>query len=331
MDKLRALQYAVAAADSGSLSAAARRLDVSLAAVSKQIGALERTLGFRLFERGTGGLVPTGTGAAYLEACRDGLARLADAEEQGRSASSGLRGTVVVGVQPAVAQEVLCEALPLFRSLHPDINLDLRYFLQPVASQMDGVDVMLAIGWSVGVDDLVTRPIGAAGFVICAAPDYWDRRGVPAHPSELSAHDCLCIRSRSASVMDLWRFRRGDEEATVSVKDWLTADNGHRDSVVRMALAGQGVVRLLDWHARPGRELATGALQPVLTDWLPLDVPAMNLHYPPSARRIPRVRAFIDFAVRLFDAVDAQRALRLPSTTSPRWLLARRSRASRAP
>ncbi|MCK6376761.1 MAG: LysR family transcriptional regulator [Zoogloea sp.] len=330
MDKLRALEYCLAAADTGSLSAAARKLDVSVAAVSKQISAFEQELGFRLFERSAGGLIVTGVGATFLESGRDTLARFVEAQDLARTAASGVSGTVVVGVQPAVAQEVLCDALPQFHAKYPDIQIDLRYFLQPTESQLAGVDVLLAIGWPQGVGDLVTKVIGATAFVICAAPAYWERRGIPSHPSDLADHDCLCIRARSGTVMDLWRFERDGEQVAVPVSGWLLSDNSHRDTVLRTALAGGGVMRLIDWNALPGKELDSGKLVPVLTDWRPLDVPGVNLHYPPSVRRIPRVRAFIDFASALFEHIEHLRMNQLPATASPDWLLARRSRASRS-
>lgn len=329
MDKLRALEYCLAAAETGSLSAAARRLDVSVAAVSKQINAFESALGFRLFERHAAGLTVTGVGATFLENGRDTLARFAEAEDLARTAASGVSGTVVVGVQPVVAQEVLCDALPQFHAKYPDIQIDLRYFLQPTEAQLSGVDVLLAIGWPQGVGDLVTKVIGATTFVICAAPAYWERRGVPSHPTGLVDHDCLCIRSRTGTVMDLWRFERGDEQVAVPVRGWLISDNSHRDTVLRTALAGGGVMRLIDWNALPGKELHNGGLVPVLTDWRHLDVPGVNLHYPPSVRRIPRVRAFIDFASALFEQIEHLRQNRIPATASPDWLLARRSKASR--
>ena len=107
MDKLRSLQYFVAAAEASSLSAAARRFGVSTAAVSKLIQSLERELGLKLFERHAHGLALTAGGAAYLDACRPALAQLADADEQASAATSRVSGTVVVGVQPVIAQECL--------------------------------------------------------------------------------------------------------------------------------------------------------------------------------------------------------------------------------
>ena len=80
MDKLRALQYFVAAAEEGSLSGAARRMEVSVPSVAKLIGALERQLGVRLVDRSTQGLKLTARGEAYLETCRPLLEQLSQAD-----------------------------------------------------------------------------------------------------------------------------------------------------------------------------------------------------------------------------------------------------------
>lgn len=328
MDKLRALQYFVAAADGASFSAAARSLGVSVAAVAKLVGLLERQLGIALFERHAGGLSLTAGGEAYLESCRPALDRLADADEQASARLTRLRGTVVVGVQLVIAQECLTAALPRFLALHPEIQLDVRYFMRVTEEQTRGVDAFLVMGWP-QAGDLVQRHVGATSFVVCAAPSYWAQHGMPQHPSELEQHNCLCIRGNTGTLMDLWRFRRGDEVVSVSARGSVVVDNPHRDMVRDLAVAGHGVARLLDWHQRLGRELASGSLVPALTDWaMDEEVPPINLLYPPSVRRIPRVRAFLDFATQLFRDIEGQRQHRAPATAVPRWVQARRPRAS---
>jgi DNA-binding transcriptional LysR family regulator len=327
MDKLRSLQYFSAAAEERSFSGAARRLGVSVAAVAKLINALERQLGMKLFERHTHGLVLTAGGNTYLEACQPALEMLADADEQASAASSRARGTVVVGVQPVIAQECLTAAMPRFNALYPDIQLDVRFFMRLTEEQTRGVDVFLVLGWP-QVGDLVQRHIGAASFVVCAAPSYWAAHGMPQHPRELEQHNCLCIRGNAGMVMDLWRFRRGSEEVSVAARGWLVTDNPHRDMVRDVAIAGGGVVRLLDWHKRKGHEITSGLLVPALTDWEQPEVPPINLLYPPSVRRIPRVRLFIDFVTQLFRDIEQQRELRAPATAMPGWVKAARLRAS---
>jgi DNA-binding transcriptional LysR family regulator len=328
MDKLRSLHYFIAAAEESSFSGAARRLDVSVAAVAKLVNALERSLGVRLFERHAQGLALTTGGSAYLEACRPALAQLLEADEQASTAATTrARGTLVVGVQPVIAQECLTPALPRFNALYPEIQVDMRYFMRVTDEQTRGVDVMLMLGWP-QVGDLVQRRLGATSFVVCAAPSYWAAHGKPQHPRELEQHNCLTIRGNSGTLMDLWHFKRGDERVSVAARGWLLTDNVHRDTVIAVAAAGGGVVRIVDWSRRPGHEIARGALVPVLTDWELTEVPPVNLLFSPSVRRVPRVRLFIDFVTQLFRDIEQQREHRLPATSAPQWLKTRHPRAS---
>jgi DNA-binding transcriptional LysR family regulator len=303
-------------------------LGVSTAAVSKLIQSLERELGLTLFERHAHGLALTAGGASYLEACRPALEQLAAADEQANASTTRVSGTVVVGVQPIIAQECLTPVLPRFSALYPEVQLDIRYFMRPFEEQLRGVDAVLVLGWPQPLGDLVHRQIGATSFVVCAAPSYWATHGMPEHPSELERHNCLCIRTNTGSVMDLWRFKRGEERVSIAARGSLVVDNVHRDMVRDLAVAGAGVARLIDWHKLPGHEIARGTLVPALTDWEPEDVPPVNLLYPPSVRRIPRVRRFIDFATQLFRDIEQQREVRAPSTAMPAWVKAYRPRAS---
>jgi DNA-binding transcriptional LysR family regulator len=328
MDKLRSLHYFVAAAEASSFSAAARRFGVSTAAVAKLIQSLEREIGLTLFERHAHGLALTAGGAAYLEACWPALAQLASADEQASASTSRVSGTIVVAVQPVIAQECLTVALPRFNALYPDVQVDIRYFMRATEESVRGVDVILVMGWPQQAGDLVHRTIGATSFVVCASPSYWAAHGMPKHPSELEQHNCLCIRSNTGAVMDLWRFQRGDERVSIAARGWLVVDNVHRDMVRDLAVAGAGVARILDWHKRQGHEVAAGLLVPALTDWEHDEVPPVKMLYPPSVRRIPRVRLFIDFVTQLFRDIEQQREVRAPSTAMPSWAKAKRLRAS---
>lgn len=327
MDKLRALQYFRIAASAQSYSAAARHFDVSPAAVAKLVAALEAALGVKLFDRHGRGLHLTTAGQSYLDACQGALQQLELADEQARATTLRAKGTVVVGVQPVIAQECLTAALPRFQSLYPDIQLDLRFFSRPIEEQTRGLDVMLLLGWQ-SAGDLVQRRIGATSFVVCAAPSYWQQHGMPQHPSELAQHNCLCVRTAYGAVMDLWRFRRGHEEVEVTARGSMVFDNVHRDMARDLIVAGVGVGRILEWDTRRGQVLGGGTLVPALTDWENLEVPPVNLLYPPSVRRVPRVRVFIDFVTQLFQDLEAIREHRLPATAQPEWSKRLRTRAS---
>ena len=331
MDKLRALEYFIAAADGASLSAAARHHGVSVAAVAKLVSSLEMALKFKLLERRAQGIVLTAACSAYLESCRPLVAALTEADDVASGAMSRVRGTVVVGVQPVIAQECLTPALPRFLAAHPEVQLDVRYFMQPTEEQVRGVDVMLVVGWP-KVDDLVQRRLGAVSYVVCAAPSCWAEHGVPRHPSELAQHNCLCVRSaQTGAVMDPWRFQRRDEEVAVTARGTVIVDNVHRDLLRDLVVAGVGVGRILEWDTQYDTRFAAGALVPALRDWVSPEVPPVTLVHPPSVRRVQRVRLFIDWVVQLFAEIERQRHVPLGASGVPRWLTAKRPRASAVP
>ena len=325
MDKLRALQYFVTAAEEKSLSGAARRFEVSATAVAKMITVLEKSVGVRLFDRTAHGLTLTASGEEYLESCRPALAQLERADELLQSSTERTAGTIVVGVQHVIAREFLTPALPRFHALHPHIEIDVRDFNRVTAEQTRGVDVFLVLGWP-EAGDLVRRQIGAARFVIVAAPSYWATHGVPRHPRELEQHICLPIRGVDGTVMDLWTFARGEDRVSVNVRGWLITSNAHRDMMVELALAGQGVARILDWTNR--RELESGAFVQALADWESPEAPPVNLLYRPSVRRIPRVRMFINFVIEVFRELEATRTRPVAPSARPLWLKRPYGRAS---
>ena len=315
MDKLRSLQYFVAAAEEKSLSGAARRFGVSTQAVAKLISALEHGLDVRLFERAAHGLTLTASGAAYLQSCLPGLAQLQAADELMRAPSAP--GTVVVGVQHVIAREVLTPALPRFHARYPQISIDVHDFNRVADGQMDGVDVFLVLGWP-QANELVLRAIAASRLIAVAAPAYWAAHGMPRHPNELAQHTCLPIRSVDGTIMDLWTFVRGDERAAVRVGGWLVTSNAHRDMVIELARAGEGIAWILDWTNRD--DLAAGRLVQALADWESPEAPPVNLMYRPSVRRVARVRLFMDFVSEAFREIESAREERVVSGPRPAWL-----------
>lgn len=186
MDKLRALHYFVAAAEEGSFSAAARRFDVSVPAVTKLVSALERDLGVKLLDRSTQGLSLTARGAQYLENCTPLLAQLADADRALAAPGARRARTLVVGAPPLLSRALLVPALGEWHERHPHVHIDLRTvdFLTVKDTATRGVDVLVALGWP-GSVDLVQRPLAQSRLIICASPAYWRRHGMPGRPAEL--------------------------------------------------------------------------------------------------------------------------------------------------
>ena len=317
MDKLRALEYFVAAAQDKSFSGAARRLGVSVAAVAKLVAALETTLGVLLFERSSHGLTLTAAGGSYLDACLPALEQLTEADEQTRASVARAPGTVVVGVQHVIASGYLTRALPRFHLRYPEITLDIREFQRVTEEETSGIDVFLVMGWP-DLPNLVQRRIAAGRFIVLASPDYWARHGMPQRPKDLERHNCLAIRALDGTLMDLWEFRRGQEEETATIRGWLLTSNAHREMVISHALAGEGVVRAMDWTNLD--DIASGALVQALGEWESHGAPPVNLLYRASVRRIPRVRLFMEFVTELFAELETMRGQPVAASGRPEWI-----------
>lgn len=300
MDKLRALQYFISAAEERSFTGAARRLEVSVPAIAKMITALERHLGVSLFDRSAQGLTLTADGEGYLESCRPLLEQLAVADEALGDHSSHPRGTLVVGAPAFLAQHCIIPSLWWFHARYPDIRIDIRSVDQNV--EASAIDVQVVLGWP-KQPDLVHRRIGQMQLLACAAPDYWAAHGMPQRPQDLKRYHCLLFRNHAGTVLDLWQFQRGDETASVAVDGWLVSD--HRDVVLDAVVAGEGVARLSDLTIRT--HLRQGQLVPALLDWQMQDSPPINLLYRPNHRRIARVRLFIDFVTAVFRQLESER------------------------
>lgn len=316
MDKLRALEYFVTAAEEGSFSAAARRLQVSAMAVSKLIGSLEAQLAVPLFERHARGLSITSGGATYLQMCKPGMAQLVQADEMLSVGARDLRGAIVVGVQHIVATRYLIPALSKFLIRYPDIQVDLRDFTRATEEQTRGMDVFLRMGWP-ETEGLVMRRLAFERFLVCAAPAYWSLRGVPQRPSDLREHNCLLFRNALDSTMDLWEFERGNERESVVVRGQVVAGNAHVFAAEELSLAGVGVCRTGDLGT--SEAITSGRLVPVLRDWQSSFHPPVTLLYRPSVRRVPRVRRFIEFVEELFRGLEASRASPVVPGLRPHW------------
>jgi DNA-binding transcriptional LysR family regulator len=224
MDKLRAIDYFLCAAREGSLTAAAHRLDVSVAAVSKLVTALERELGTRLFERSAAGLVLTADGREYLDACGPALERIRDAEAAVGRTRAQASGVVSMAVQATLVNRCLAVALPALRVRHPQIQLDLRDYLRGGDVDTESADLRLTTAWDERSDE-VMRVLCRTRLVVCASAAYWAQHGIPRTPHDLESHQCLAIRAPRGTVMDQWPFEREGEKASISVSGWLTAGN----------------------------------------------------------------------------------------------------------
>lgn len=331
MDKLKAIRYFLAAAETGSLAGAARRLEVSVPAVQKLVGALERELGLTLLERGTRGVRLTASGSEYLDQCRSlvqELEALGQVERRLGGAVERVGGTLVAAANPQLAHHVLLPSLPRFHARYPDIEIDFRTVNRIGDADAAAADVLLLHGWPEVPPDYVHRQLGGARSQIMAAPAYWAAHGVPEHPSELGQHNCLLLRNPAGLLLDLWEFERDGTRLEVPVHGWLSSNS--RESVLDLVIGGHGVGRFTELTTR--QHLQSGRLVPVLRDWDVLGGPPVNLLFKGRARRMPQVRAFIEHALQCLRELEAEGdalAARIPMDR-PAWHQRGYGRASAA-
>lgn len=328
MDRLRALQYFIAAAEEGSFSGAARRLDVSVPSITKSIGSLERELGVRLMDRNTQGLRLTAKGHAYLETCAPLVEQLLRADFAIAMPEQRRERTLVVGAPGLLSRLVLVPALKRFREQHAHVQIELRAIdhLTVTDAQTQGLDVLVALGWPGNVS-LVQRRLAQSRLIICASPAYWERHGIPERPGDLAKHQCLLVRTPEGTVLDLWRHVRADESEQVAVRGWLVSES--RDYVLEAVLDGQGVGRFADVSVWP--HVRDGLLQPVLVDWDSHDSPPFSALYRPDAKRDPEIQAFVSFLGELLGQLEweCRRAIGArPEVARPGWYAKRGGRAS---
>jgi DNA-binding transcriptional LysR family regulator len=275
--------------DAGSISAAARSLDLSVAVASQRLRALETSLGVRLFHRTTRSLTPTTEGQALAEQGRPLVHDLQTLMAGLRQASSGVSGTLRVTTSATFARQYVSPLLPEFMRRHPQLRLSIDLSDQLHDLVTAGFDLALRIG-ALEDSTLVARRLAANRRVLCASPDYLRRRGPPATPQDLARHDCLVLVG-SQGRSDVWRMQdAARQDVAVRVDGPLESSQGEvlRDA----ALAGMGIAIHSTWHVVD--DLRTGRLVVVLPD---CHLPETGIHAVMPQRRLvpPRVNAFIDF------------------------------------
>jgi DNA-binding transcriptional LysR family regulator len=269
-------------------AAAARSLGITTSAVSKGVGRLEASLGTRLLHRTTRHVSLTEAGATFYQRCLRILAEIEAAEEAVSRLRSGPRGTLRVSAPMSFGQLHVAPVIPEFLERYPEVRIDMTLNDRVVDLVEEGFDLAIRIG-RLADSSLVARKVAPSRRVICGAPAYFDRRGVPAHPRDLVHHDCLVYTYQAQPE---WTLRDGKSELKVAVTGRFRANNG--DVLHTAALAGAGIALLPTFIV--GDDLRAGTLRSVLDDYECKET-AVFAVYPPSRNPSPKVRAFVDFLV----------------------------------
>jgi DNA-binding transcriptional LysR family regulator len=280
--------------DLGSISAAARSLDLSPAVASQRLKRLERALGVRLLHRTTRRLHPTPEGIALAEQGRELVEDLEALTSGLRQSATEVSGTLRVTASASFGRLYISPLLPEFLLAHPRLRVSIDLSDQTIDLVSAGYDLAIRIG---ALDDstLVARKLAGNHRVLCAAPDYLRRHGTPQLPADLARHECILL-SGTQGRQDTWRLHdREGRETVVRVQGRLETNFGE---VVRdAAVAGLGIALHSTWHVC--EDLHAGRLQVVLPDHAVAD---SGIYAVMPQRRLvpPRVRAFTEFLAGQF-------------------------------
>lgn len=293
MDRFHAMETFVRVVEAGSFSAAARDIGVGQPAISKAVAGLEARLQVRLLVRNTRTLTPTEAGQIFYERARRALDEATEAETAARGAGATLEGRLRVCAPVTFARMHIVPKLGAFLEMHPKLRLELVMDDRSIDLLEENIDVALRLG-ALSDSSLTARKIAASQRLVVASPDYVHRRGAPLRPLDLLTHDTI-VYAQAVGGQE-WRFRRGTADMSVQVRPrlTLTAAEGVREAV----LAGLGLAISSRWMMGP--ELASGAVIPVMTDWL---LPETDLWAVFPTGRLPsaKARAFVSWMETVLD------------------------------
>lgn len=279
--------------EKGSMAAAARELNLSTTTVSERLAALEDEYGAQLIRRTTRSLSLTEAGAVFLEGARRLLGEAKQLDSAIRNGAEALSGSIRFSMPTDLGHRHLLPLIDQFARVHPKVVIDLILSDANVDLIREGLD--FAVRDSLVVDTALTSRIAVDNpRVVCASPAYIEKYGAPMHPDELDQHCCLLLRVGNTTNR-FWRFMIDGREREVALSGArITNDAG---LIARWCRTGQGIA--IKSKANVMEDIATGALVPILADFLP-PPGAFQILYP-SGRALPRrVAALIDlFEVEL--------------------------------
>ncbi|KUZ02526.1 LysR family transcriptional regulator [Burkholderia territorii] len=286
IDDLPALETFARIVSAGSLSAAARELDLSLSVVSKRLAHLESRLGVRLLHRTTRQQTLTDDGAQFHAQVLRILAEIDRAETLMSDRRGTVGGVLRVTAPGELGRLRIAPLVAAFQRRHPELTVHLMLTDTIVDLLAHDIDVAVRIG-SLADSTMIARELAPNHRVLCASSGYLAVHGQPTHPAELRAHRCIVMGDQPRTE---WRFDGAQGAVTVEVTAALLTNDG--GAARTLALEGAGIALKSIWDV--GADLQAGRLVRVLPAFA---APAAPLHAVyPGGRHVPlRVRTFVDY------------------------------------
>lgn len=296
MDVFLAMTVFVKVVEGGSMTAAARQCEMSTTMVGNHLKALEQRLGVSLLQRTTRRQNLTEFGVEYYRRCVEVLSLVNDSERMAEQAQTEPSGTLRVTAPPAFGAERLAPLLSDFVQRYPEIKVEVVLSNQTMDLIEHGFDAAIRLGTPES-SALIARPLQDYTLTICAAPNYLKRRGTPMTADDLRDHDCLAFAYPAGddwrAADKLWRLTGPDGVMEVPVSGSMIVNS--TPALRQAVLAGMGVSMLPD--VLISEDLASGKLVPLLQDYQPPSR-TLWLMYPQDRYRLPKVRQFVEHALR---------------------------------
>jgi DNA-binding transcriptional LysR family regulator len=287
------LGFFSALAGAGSLSAAARELGITTPAVSKHLALMESRLGVALVNRTTRRMSLTPEGELYLEHARRILGEIDGMAEILGVAKATPKGLLRVNATLGFGRSHVAPIISKFVRKHPEVQVQLQLSVNPPALTEDSFDICIRFG-APPDSRVIARQLAPNRRLLCAAPAYLAKHGIPKVPNDLTRHNCIGIR-QGEEAYGVWRLAsgRGRSATTESVRTRgnLTTNDG--EIAVSWALDGHGILMRAEWDIE--RYLRNGRLVQVLPHCYTPDADIYAV-YPQRHQLAARVRAFVDFA-----------------------------------
>jgi len=292
MDKFLEMQTFVKVVEGRSFVNGADALGMSKAAVSRYVGDLEARLGVRLLHRTTRRLSLTEEGQLFYSRCKELLASVEEAEGEVTARHVSASGLIRVNAPVTLGVRHLAPLWGEFMGLHPAVTFDITLLDRVVDIVAEGYDLAIRIA-VLPSSSLISRKLSTSRLVLCASPQYLERRGSPRHPDDLAAH--TTISYSYLSTKDAWQFDGPEGKISVQTHPRIHTNSG--ETCRAAALAHQGIV--LQPTFLIGEDLLSGRLVELMPEYRSTEFGIYAVY--PSRKHVPtKVRVLIDFLIECF-------------------------------
>jgi DNA-binding transcriptional LysR family regulator len=287
MDRLDAMSVIIAVTETGSLSAASRRLKSPVATVSRKVAELESRLNAQLLQRTSRRMTLTDAGRSYIDACKRIIEQVDQAEREVSGEYRSPKGELAVTTPWGLGHTHLLPLAVEFLEAYPDISMRLMLTDHVVNTVKENIDIAIRIGVLPDSSMIATR-IGSIRIVVCGSPSYLKVRGQPKQLSDLSKHDCITIDDHAAPAA--WRFVRGSSATVAPIRSRLCVNTS--EAAVLAAIDGAGLARVMSYKMDAAKR--DGKLAIALEEFEPEPLP-VHIVYPPRKPIPLKLRAFLNW------------------------------------